>query len=92
MTSSDKKVLRIPMKDHLRNSSLPTDVSFVVPVFQGDGAKQREHMHDVVFPAHRDRLLAASPYFESLLTGDWKLTDEISIEDCQPGAFRILLS
>ncbi|KAH7715888.1 hypothetical protein AAVH_16746, partial [Aphelenchoides avenae] len=47
--------------------------------------------HDFVFPAHRDRLLTASPYFASLLSGDWKEVDEVSIEDCQPGAFRILL-
>ncbi|KAH7706132.1 hypothetical protein AAVH_26655 [Aphelenchoides avenae] len=79
------------MKDHLRSSSLPTDVTFVFHVFQAKDAKQRKHMHDVVFPAHRHRLLAASPYFESLLAGDWKQTDEVSIEDCQPGAFRILL-
>ncbi|KAH7706129.1 BTB/POZ domain-containing protein 2 [Aphelenchoides avenae] len=91
MTSSDKKVLRIPMKDHLRNASPPTDVTFVFHVFQGEGTEQRKHMHDIVFPAHRDRLLAASPYFESLLAGDWKHMDEVSIEDCQPGAFRILL-
>ncbi|KAH7675972.1 BTB/POZ domain-containing protein 6, partial [Aphelenchoides avenae] len=91
MTSSDEKVLRIPMKDHLWEWSLPTDVTFVFHVFQGAGTKQRKHMHDVVFPAHRDLLITASPYFERLLAGDWKPTDEVSIEDCQPGAFRILL-
>lgn len=46
---------------------------------------------DVVFPAHRERLLAASPYFESLLKGDWKKVEEVLIEGCQPGAFRVLL-
>ncbi|KAH7696530.1 BTB/Kelch-associated, partial [Aphelenchoides avenae] len=41
MTSSDKKVLRIPMKDHLRNSPQPTDVSFVFHVVQGKEARRR---------------------------------------------------
>ncbi|KAH7706131.1 hypothetical protein AAVH_26654 [Aphelenchoides avenae] len=91
MISSDEKVLRIPMKDHLWEWSLATDVTFVFHVFQGTGTKQRKHMHDVVFPAHRDLLITASPYFERLLADDWKPTDEVSIEDCQPGAFRILL-
>ncbi|KAH7701175.1 BTB/POZ domain-containing protein 2-like protein, partial [Aphelenchoides avenae] len=89
MTSSDNKVLRIPMKDHLRNSPQHTDFNFVFHVVHGKGTEQKKH--DVVFPAHRDRLLAASPYFKSLLAGDWKHTDEVSIEGCQPGAFRILL-
>ncbi|KAH7715057.1 BTB/POZ domain-containing protein 2 [Aphelenchoides avenae] len=91
MPSSAGKVLRIPMKDHLRHLPMHADVKFVFHVYQGKGTEQPQHVHDIIFPAHRDKLLAASPYFKSLLAGEWKQTGEISIENCQPGAFRILL-
>lgn len=57
MTSSDGKVLRIAIKDHLRNSSLPMDVTFVFHVFQGEVTQQRKHMvsicADLVHACHR---------------------------------------
>ncbi|KAH7713471.1 BTB/POZ domain-containing protein 2-like protein [Aphelenchoides avenae] len=99
MSLPKEKVLRIAMKGHLRNSPQPTDVIFVFHVFQGKSTEQQKHTkkHHADFSTTFSFLLIAIGY--SLLrrtstacsqaTGS--TTDEVSIEDCQPGAFRILL-